>query len=120
MAIKTTHEEDRVMKVKAGEVAASKTYSLVGNSCIDVCKAAYSTLATSRKGSVHGLIDQNALTEIEPNLWTEFLPNSFNRVNFYISIFGGEKIKGRRNPVIVVHPLNEDVQDLKGQKNLKQ
>ncbi len=120
VAIKTTPEEDRAMKLKAREVAASKTYSLIGNSCIDVCQAAYSTLATSRIGSAHGLIDQNALTQIEPNLWTKFLPNTINRVNFYISMFGGEEIKGRRNPVIVVHPLNEDVPDLDGQKNLKQ
>ncbi len=115
MAIKTTPEEDRAMKAKAAEVAGFKIYSVFGSSCIDVCKAAYSSLASSRIGLAHGLIDQSALTQMEPNLWTSFLTNNIDRVNLYISVFGGEKIKGRRNQVIIVHPLDEDLPDLENQ-----
>ena len=111
VSVKTTPEEDRAMKVKAAAAAAIKKYLVVGSSCIDVNKAAYSSLASTRIGLAHGIIDKSALSISVPNLWTQFLPSVIKRDNFYISLFGGDRIEPpapKKTPVIIVHPLDEE------------
>ena len=112
VAIKTTPEEDRLMKIKAAEQSSVKKYVVIGSSCIDVCKAAYSSLAESRIGFAHGIIDKSALTMVEPNMWFNFFPSVTKRVNSYISIFGGDYLKPvpKRVGRVVVHPT-ETVQN---------
>lgn len=107
VSIKTTKEEDNLMKQKAKDVASSNYYIGIGSSCLDVSKAAYSALANSRVGVANGLIDQQQLRLLEPNLWLEFLPITIGKLNSWISVFGGEKIERKKSAIIIVHPLED-------------
>jgi RHS repeat-associated protein len=108
--VKTTTEEDKLMKAKAAKAASVKTYCVIGSSCLDVQKGAYAALAQNRVGNVHSLIAQSALRIVEPNSWLNNLPSAISNMNFYIGLTGGNNFieKPKLKPVIIVHPL-EDV-----------
>ncbi|MEJ7740170.1 MAG: DUF6443 domain-containing protein [Chitinophagaceae bacterium] len=112
--LRTSPEEDRLMKTKAKEAASVKKYLFVGASCVDVLKNAYDALAQSRIGAIHSLISQNILRIVEPNMWLNSLPSAISNINFYISLTGGNNhIKNPQfKPIIIVHPL-EDVKSPK-------
>jgi RHS repeat-associated protein len=104
--IKTTPEEDRLMKVKAGEAASAKMYLVVGSSCLDVQKGAYSVLADKRVGWVNSLIAQGPLRETIPNNWMAELVNAMITLNSYMRITGNENTfrSTRRKGVLTVGP----------------
>lgn len=109
--IKTTPEEDKLMKVKASKAASVKKYYLIGQSCIDVQKEAYDALTTSRMGMIHNYMDIQQRRDITPNTWIKFLPVTFNNLNRYLSRWGNGNYfqpPSKLKPVIIVHPL-EDV-----------
>jgi RHS repeat-associated protein len=103
--LKTTPEEDKMMKEKAKQAASAKKYLLIGSSCLDVPKAAYSALAENRIGWAHGLIDQRPLRLVEPNLWLTTLPSTISRVNSYLTFMGRnnniEQPKTRKGSVLI-------------------
>ena len=80
--IKTSPEEDKLMKAKAAKAASVKKYILVGQSCLDVQKSAYDALAGSRLGNVHNYMDASLRQQSIPNSWIKLLPSAFKRVLF--------------------------------------
>jgi RHS repeat-associated protein len=86
--LKTTPEEDRLMKIKAVEAASAKKYLVVGMSCLDVQKSAYTELVENRVGSIHSLIAQGPLRETIPNNWMVELVDAISRINSYMGLTG--------------------------------
>ncbi len=108
--IETTQEEDRLMKIKAKEAASAKKYLVVGMSCLDVQKCAWSELAESRAGSMHSLVAQDALRIVEPNLWMSMLPNQVESINRYIGFRGWNNFiqpPKQKTGVVIVHPTEK-------------
>ena len=111
IVIKTTPEEDKLMKAKALKAASVKKYILVGQSCIDVQKGAYDALSTSRMGGKHYYMDMQQRGDVTPNTWIKSLPDTFNNLNTYLFRWGNGNYfqpPAKLKPVIIVHPL-EDV-----------
>jgi RHS repeat-associated protein len=106
VVVKTTPEEDRLMKKKAEEIASAKKYIVIGNSCLDVQKAAYSTVVGSRF-SLNSLFVQDPLREVIPNRWFMMLPSAINSVNFYMSFFRGQQFVApkRKKTELIISPL---------------
>lgn len=100
--IKTTPEEDKLMKEKAAARASAKKYKVIGCSCIDVQKDAFAALSESRVGLLHtSLIARDALGMKVPNTWIRNLPSTVAYLNRYINQFGGEPfVKRKVTPII--------------------
>jgi RHS repeat-associated protein len=90
--IKTTPEEDRLMKIKAAEAASAKVYLVVGMSCVDVQKSAYSALVENRVGNIHSLIAQGPLRETIPNNWLVELVYAVEKINWYMTAIGKDNV----------------------------
>lgn len=86
--IKTTSEEDRAMKVKAAEAASVQKYIVIGQSCLNVAKAAYNTLVDDRVGYVHDYVDLGTRNDPIPDTWFLGLPNTFNNLNSFMNFLG--------------------------------
>jgi RHS repeat-associated protein len=69
VVIKTSPEEDRIMKAKAAKAASIKKYKLLTTNCLNVAKQTYEALVHTRVGKVHFLVDASQQKEIIPNLW---------------------------------------------------
>ncbi len=106
--IKTTPEEDIAIKAKALAAASVKEYIFLGQSCMDVQKAAFGALVTKRTGNE--MYDQAFRgDESAPNQWIENLPGVFNTLNYYISIgsLNADYFKPPKKPVIEVGTLED-------------
>jgi RHS repeat-associated protein len=108
VAIKTTPEEDKLMKDKAVKAASVEKYKVIGQSCLDVQKAAYDALVESRVGSGHNYIDFKLRQQYAPNNWIKQLPWTFDDLNDYIRGHGGSNYfqsPPKLIPIIIVLPL---------------
>ncbi|MBX3252491.1 MAG: hypothetical protein KF862_00010 [Chitinophagaceae bacterium] len=106
--LKTSQEEDRSMKLKAAEAASAKKYLVVGMSCLDVQKCAWSELAQSRAGNMNSLVAQDVMRIVEPNLWLSMLPSQIGNINRWINFTGGNnfiEVPKPKKGIIIVHPL---------------
>ncbi len=110
--IKTSAEEDKLMKEKAAKAASVKKYVLIGSSCMDVQKDAYKALVGSRVGLAANYIDYTLRSQVIPNSWIKMLPQTFNDLNRFIQrwrnsndVFQAPKPKPK--PVIIVLPLED-------------
>lgn len=102
--IKTSPEEDKLMKLKAARAASIKKYIVIGASCLDVQKEAYTALAEQRIGIIHSLIAQSPLRTVEPNMWMANLPSAVNAINWYITFTGQYNLieKPKLKAVVIV------------------
>lgn len=107
VVLKTTTEEDNAMKVKATEAASVKKYIVVGQSCLNVAKAAYTSVVDGRVGYWHNYSDMDLRNDLMPNTWFENLPETFNHLNTFMNLWGvGNGINfvspPRPKPIIIV------------------
>lgn len=89
--VKTSKEEDELMKAKAEKAASVKKYILIGQSCINVQKETYKALV-SRRVPLLTTFDQDyksTINSVVPNLFLYRAAASFNQFNRWTSIFGG-------------------------------
>jgi RHS repeat-associated protein len=110
VTIKTSPEEDQAMKVKAAEIASSKKYIVVGQSCLNVAKVSYEALVNGRVGFAHNYIDVITRKDLTPNTWFKNLPTTFTNLNTFMSRWGvgdGNYFQSRPKPVIIVHPYDK-------------
>jgi len=104
--LKTSPEEDKLMKAKAGAAASVKKYVGIGQSCLDVQKEAFFALADSRFGWKESLFTQNSAKIMAPNLWFQNLPTDISLLNTFLAndnnyIMEPPKLKG----TVIIGPL---------------
>ena len=102
--VKTTPEEDKLMKAKAAKVASAKKYKVIGCSCVDVQKDALEALVNSRVGWRHKLIIGEELTTWVPNNFISRLPSAFQRLNSNMRMFGDENVFIKRTIKLIIEP----------------
>lgn len=111
--IKTTPEEDRAMKKKAEKAASVKTYIVIGQSCLNVPKAAYFKLVNGRVGYAHRYIDETTKKDATPNTWFDNLPETFNNLNSYMQRWGAGngmyfQSPPKRTGKVIIGPITPD------------
>jgi RHS repeat-associated protein len=86
VVLKTTPEEDKLMKIKAAEAASVNKYIVFGQSCLDVQKAACNALLNERVGNNSSTkrITMELNQMVIPNAWIKQLAYSVNNLNSYL------------------------------------